>query len=74
MLERTVEIQVLGLVEKPSKRPTNTFLPQALDVVESFDGPGMVAVARGEVDSDVVSVLVDSSNLRVLHVPLNGHV
>jgi hypothetical protein len=69
-----VEIQGLGLVEKPSKRPTSTFLLQALDVVESFDGLGLVAVARGEVDSDVVSVLVDSFNLRVLHAPLNCHV
>jgi hypothetical protein len=74
VLERAVEIQVLGLVGKPSKRPTNTFLLQALDVVESFDGFGMVAVARGEVDSDVVSVLVDGFNLRVIHVPLNCHV
>jgi len=60
VLERAVEIQGLGHVEKPSKRPTNTFLLQALDVAESLDGLGMVAVARGEVDSDMVSVLVDS--------------
>jgi hypothetical protein len=60
VLERAVEIQRLGPVEKPSKRPTNTFLLQALDVVESFDGLGIVAMARGEVDSDVVAVLVDS--------------
>ncbi|MCC6032090.1 MAG: hypothetical protein LM566_04135 [Pyrobaculum sp.] len=60
VLERAVEIQRLGPVEKPSKRPTNTFLLQALDVVESFDGLGIAAVARGEVDSDMVSVFVDS--------------
>jgi len=56
VLERAVEIQRLGPVEKPSKRPTNTFLLQSLDVVESFDGLGIAAVARREVDSDVVSV------------------
>jgi hypothetical protein len=56
VLERAVEIQELGPVEKPSKRPTNTFLLQPLDVVESFDGLSIVAVARGEVDSDVVAV------------------
>jgi|GEM_PF-1311705 len=60
ILERAVEVQGLKHVEKPSKRPTNTFLLQALDVVESFDGLSMVAVARGEVDSDVVSTLFDA--------------
>jgi len=59
-LERAVEIQGLKQAEKPSKRPTNTFLLQALDVVESFDDLGAVAVARGEVDGDIVSALFDS--------------
>ncbi|MFZ8841582.1 MAG: hypothetical protein ACO2PM_22210 [Pyrobaculum sp.] len=35
VLERAVEMQGLGHVEKPSERPTNTFLLQPLDVVES---------------------------------------
>ena len=74
VLERAVEIQRLGHVEKPSKRPTNTFLLQALDVVESFDGLGIVAVARGEVDSDMVSVLVDSLLISEFHMFLSSAV
>ncbi len=71
VLERAVEIQRLGPVEKPSERPTNTFLLQALDVVESFDGLGIVAVAQGEVDSDVVSALMDSLLISEFHTFLS---
>ncbi|MFP3198995.1 MAG: hypothetical protein RXR06_03885 [Thermoproteus sp.] len=59
-LERAVEIQGFKQAEKPSKRPTNTFLLEALDVVESFDGLDAVAVAQGEVDGDIVSAIFDS--------------
>jgi len=59
VLYRSIELQGRFEAEKPSKRPTNTFLLQALDVVESFDNLGMVSVARSEVDSDVVSTLFD---------------
>lgn len=60
VLERSIEAGGASPVERPGRRPANTFLLQALETVEALDGLSIVAVARGKVDEDAVSVVYDA--------------
>jgi hypothetical protein len=70
-LERAIEVGVSPPVEKPPRRPTNTFLLQALEPVEALDGLGIVAVAKGEVDEGTISAIYDAFTISEFYTFLN---